>query len=113
MSVSVRDLYLFVAGLLAGMWPLPTGRFAVGADVWLMEQEGRLGGQDRGLEPEISWEGTGHQEEDGVSSSLGQRCCSEVESNWDDGRLGWSYCIQPAPTLGMMITAGVLTVSPP
>ena len=70
MSVSVRDLYLFVAGLLAGMWPLPTGRFAVGADVWLMEQEGRLGGQDRGLEPEISWEGTGHQEEDGVSSSL-------------------------------------------
>ena len=47
-----------------------------------------------------------------MSLSLGQRCCSEVESNRDDGRLGPSYCIQPGPELGMMITAGVLTVAP-
>lgn len=53
----------------------------MGEDVQFLEREGRMGGWGRGLEPEVSREGTGGHEEDGISSRLGQGCCSEVESN--------------------------------
>lgn len=85
--VSVGDWYLLVGG-----WA-PAGRDGglslqaglqvcrVGEDVQFLEREGRMGGWGRGLEPEVSRKGTGGHEEDGISSRLGQGCCSEVEPN--------------------------------